>query len=294
MTLPDLPPPPSTTLSHCFPGSALLIGLNTPVYKGIKRRNDSPIESHPHSPLINRKLPCTARPLLRLFQARAHGLVIRRGYSHNQRLLTLLPSTLFHYPMEVAHILAILQRVSSSISPSSLSRSLSDFESIASSSIRQASDGPSLHYLLDYDRTGRLIYDIRLPPNHSRPKLAQRLNIREAATAPAVQQMYIRIPGLPWVIDVRNPQGVTLENVLSTMFVTLQGVIAKEEYGMLSSQLANAASATFHTRARINPQAMSEGVKRVDCLGSKVLFLGITRAIDGSNTWNVRFSTDCS
>lgn len=106
--------------------------------------------------------------------------------------------------------------------------------------------------------------------------------------------MYIRIPGLPWAIDVQNTQGVTLENVLSTMFVTLQGIITKDEYGVLSSQLANAASATFHARARINPQAMSEGVKRVDCLGSKVLFLGIIRAVDGSNTWNVRFSTDYS
>ncbi|KAF9461021.1 hypothetical protein BDZ94DRAFT_1310991 [Collybia nuda] len=166
--------------------------------------------------------------------------------------------------------------------------------STPSSSIRQVADGPSLHYLLDYDPTGCLIYDIRLPPNHSRPKMAQRLNIQEAATSPAVQQMYIRIPGLPWAIDVRNPQGVTLENVLSIMFATLQGVLAKEEFGILSSQLANTASATFHARARVNPQAMSEGVKRVDCLGSKVLFLGITRAVDGTNTWNVRFSTEYS
>lgn len=100
--------------------------------------------------------------------------------------------------------------------------------------------------------------------------------------------MLIRIPGTPWILNIQNPQGVTVENVLEALYNELQHIVGRGEYPTFPIQTQNYASIVFHTRTRENHAEHIQGIKRVDFLCSKTQFLGLTRATDGSDMWVVR------
>ncbi|KAG1751571.1 uncharacterized protein EDB91DRAFT_1106051 [Suillus paluster] len=116
--------------------------------------------------------------------------------------------------------------------------------------------------------------------------------LREFAVQPPVYRMTITIPELPaWTIEVVNSHGITVNDVLFKIRETLNRGVASHEMQM--HRLSHAVSAAidfFRARSRADPREHAQGVKRVDFLGPKVFFAGITRARDGSDSWDIYFS----
>lgn len=114
----------------------------------------------------------------------------------------------------------------------------------------------------------------------------------EFAVQPTVSRMTIIIPELPaWIIEVVNPQGITVNDVLLKIRETLnRGVTSHEMQMHRPSHAVNAAIDSFRARSRADQREHALGVKRLDFLGPKVFFAGLTRARDGSDSWNIHFS----
>ncbi|KAG1788837.1 uncharacterized protein HD556DRAFT_1275897 [Suillus plorans] len=116
--------------------------------------------------------------------------------------------------------------------------------------------------------------------------------IWEFALQPKVSRMTITIPELPaWIIEVVNPHGITVNDVLLKIRETLnQGVTSHEMQMHRPSHAVGAAIESFRARSRADQREHALGVKRFDFLGPKVFFVGLTRARDGSDSWNVHLS----
>lgn len=114
--------------------------------------------------------------------------------------------------------------------------------------------------------------------------------LQELAVQPPVSHMIITIPELPaWVIEVVNPRGITVNNVLAMIRETLNQSVASHEI-QRSSRAVNAAIDSSRARSRADPREHTQGVKRVDFLGPKVFFTGLARARDGSDSWEIHFA----
>jgi len=142
--------------------------------------------------------------------------------------------------------------------------------------------------LIDYDPAGRLYFDLRQPITQIRFRTTQHVNLGQAATYPVIRRMAVCVPGTPWLLNIQNPQGVTVENVLTTLYNELQRIVGRGEYPTFPLQMQNRASAVFHARTQGNHAEHVQGIKRVDFLCGKSLFLGLTRTTDGSDMWVVK------
>ncbi|KAG1816083.1 uncharacterized protein BJ212DRAFT_1272293 [Suillus subaureus] len=116
--------------------------------------------------------------------------------------------------------------------------------------------------------------------------------IWEFAVQPQVSRMTIIMSELPaWVIEVINPHGITVNDVLLKIRETLnRGVTSHEMQMHRPSHAVNAAIDSFRARTRADQREHALGVKRLDFLGPKIFFVGLTRARDGSDSWNIHFS----
>lgn len=92
-----------------------------------------------------------------------------------------------------------------------------------------------------------------------------------------------------WSTKVTTPQdrAITVNDVLFKIRELLDRSV--ESYEMRWPSYAVALD-HFRARTRTNPYEHAQGVKRIDFLGSKVLFAGLTIARDGSDSWDVHFS----
>jgi hypothetical protein len=114
--------------------------------------------------------------------------------------------------------------------------------------------------------------------------------LQELAVQPPVSHMIIIVPELPaWTIEVVNPRGVTVNNVLAMIREMLNRSVASHEM-QRSSRAVNAAIDSFRARSRADPREHAQGVKRVDFLGPKVYFAGLARVRDGSDSWEIHFA----
>ncbi|EIW78120.1 hypothetical protein CONPUDRAFT_138552 [Coniophora puteana RWD-64-598 SS2] len=149
----------------------------------------------------------------------------------------------------------------------------------------------SLHPLLSYDPSGRMMFDIRqdLRLLCLRPPFTPD-QYREQAVGPASTRMAITVPNAPyWQIDVSNPQGVTVWDVLTRLSQVLSTTVNTQEAAALAAGI-QAASASFNARCGSDSRVRAQGMKRFDFLGMKFFFVGLTRARDGSDRWEAHFA----
>lgn len=146
-----------------------------------------------------------------------------------------------------------------------------------------------LHSLLSYGPNLRFNVTRDLSHVQLRPGCPSTM-LQELAVQPPVSHIIITIPELPaWVIEVVNPRGVTVNNVLAMICETLNQSVASHEM-QRSSRAVNAAIDSSRARSRADPREHTQGVKRVDFLGPKVFFTGLARARDGSDSWEIHFA----
>ncbi|KAG0699182.1 hypothetical protein DFH29DRAFT_809422, partial [Suillus ampliporus] len=146
-----------------------------------------------------------------------------------------------------------------------------------------------LHSLLSYGPNVRFNVTRDLAHVQLRPGCPPTM-LQELAIHPPVSHMTITISELPtWTLEVVNPRGVTVNDVLFKIRETLNRSVASQEM-QRSSRAVSVAIDSFRARSRTDPHEQAQGVKCVDFLGPKVFFAGLTRARDGSDSWDIHFS----
>jgi len=142
------------------------------------------------------------------------------------------------------------------------------------------------HHELAPGRFTSIIWDLRESPATARHVLYLDVAIGEAelshyATTPALPVLNITCDlfPVPWVIQARNEQGVTVLNVLETIFAALRKQIRQTEWDNFSENHRQRVHTAFETRCSLSVKSAlsrAQGVLRVDCLTSHIWFGGLS------------------
>ncbi|KAH7908895.1 hypothetical protein BJ138DRAFT_1156591 [Hygrophoropsis aurantiaca] len=150
----------------------------------------------------------------------------------------------------------------------------------------------ALHPLLCYDPTARLMFNVTRDTRYVqlRPECSPRM-LQAPALTPPVPRLLITITGFPaWAIEVVNPRGVTVSDVLGRIFDTLNCPVSQQEITQYPAAMVTSAGHSFRARTQMVPQEYAQGVKRVDFIAPKVFFVGLTKCRSGHDRWEVHFS----
>ncbi|KAI5989590.1 hypothetical protein EDD15DRAFT_2284296 [Pisolithus albus] len=110
-------------------------------------------------------------------------------------------------------------------------------------------------------------------------------SLQQPALNQPVMCICIRFADHPyWSIEVSNPRGVTVLDVLLKIREALQRGVSPQE-----ATVSHTVSEYFRARTRADPREYAQGVKRVDFLGPKVFFAGLSPSMDGQNRWDAHF-----
>ncbi|KAI6130639.1 hypothetical protein EDD16DRAFT_1539867 [Pisolithus croceorrhizus] len=110
-------------------------------------------------------------------------------------------------------------------------------------------------------------------------------SLQQPALNRPVMCLCIRFAGYPfWSIEVSNPHGVTVLDVLLRIREALLRGVSPQE-----ATVSHTASEYFRARTRADPREYAQGVKRIDFLGPNVFFAGLSPSMDGQNRWDAHF-----
>ena len=145
----------------------------------------------------------------------------------------------------------------------------------------------TLHPLLQNARGGQIICDVTRPLN---PIMCQQpAQLHEPALYPPALRLHIKVPGhSTWAFDVENTQGITLQDVLSTIHRQLHRGLSHSDFLKLTEEEQAGAYQSLQRRAVHDPVLFHQGVKRLDFIYPRLRFAGLTRDSDGSS-WNLNF-----
>ncbi|KAG6894419.1 hypothetical protein C0993_011580 [Termitomyces sp. T159_Od127] len=139
--------------------------------------------------------------------------------------------------------------------------------------------------LLMYRRADLCIsYDLRDPPEQGQsfPAFGRRYDDRglaQFATSPPAEYMRIFHVLLPWYIDVKQGNSITVRDVVEQVFSVLQEPICAQHY--FTEELDSAAreriSMAFQLRTQGNEVEKAQGIKKIDYLEDKFIFVGLVR-----------------
>ena len=106
--------------------------------------------------------------------------------------------------------------------------------------------------------------------------------------------MVIRCPHLPWTITIlpTSTKHVTVRDVFDGIYRSLRHAVLEAEFQCLPSAEVKYSVNNAYTRRykRLDdPQARelekSKGLKRVDFLGERTLFTGLSSTMEGPHVW---------
>lgn len=169
----------------------------------------------------------------------------------------------------------------------------------------------SPHPLLEFDpENPKLAWDVRLPPEtirasnnpirgHQWHKLTSR-TLQQQALSPPWTFMRLKCELLPWVVEVSNPSGVTVQDVLEAVYECLREPIEREDWREASVDWRGRLKEVWKRRcmmagemldggrvARMEEEKM--GVRRVDWLLWDFEWLGIRKSSTELETWEMGF-----
>ncbi|KAL0960285.1 hypothetical protein HGRIS_011912 [Hohenbuehelia grisea] len=160
---------------------------------------------------------------------------------------------------------------------------------------RSLARGPSysplqLNPLLAYNASKQLMYKLkyRLDPR----KVANPALLHDPATFPPTSTLVLTVAQAPgnWACTIRAPSPaspVTAGQVLNALYDLFQAPMSKEEYGALHPAMTAEVSLAFQRRTSGSGADYRHGLRRIDSLGFKTLFLGLMPSPDGSGAWMV-------
>jgi hypothetical protein len=118
--------------------------------------------------------------------------------------------------------------------------------------------------------------------------------MNELASQPSITLVDLNFPAFPkWSLQVSNPMGVTVYDVLIKIYEMLHHRVGKDEFAAFPPQLQNNASSAFNFRVSRDPTEHVHGIKRIDVVYPNIFFVGLALAADGYR-WDVHLSTTVS
>ena len=159
-----------------------------------------------------------------------------------------------------------------------------------------------IHPLLGITQPSPMLkYDVSQPPSTIKANMLtippHALN--ELATTPPIPSMVIRCSHLPWTIKIlpTNTKYVTIRDVFDGIYLSLRHTVLEAEFRCLPSAEAIHSVKNAYTRRykRLDdPQTReiekSKGMKRVDFLGERTLFTGLSSTMEGPHVWFLSMS----
>jgi len=141
-----------------------------------------------------------------------------------------------------------------------------------------------------------LKYHVSQPPSTIKPNVLSvpPHALNDLATTPPIPSMVIRCPHLPWTITIlpTNTKYVTVRDVFDGIYRSLRLAVLEAEFQSLPSAEARYSVNNAYTRRykRLDdPKAheleKSKGLKRVDFLGERTLFTGLSSTMEGPHIW---------
>ncbi|KII87779.1 hypothetical protein PLICRDRAFT_647431 [Plicaturopsis crispa FD-325 SS-3] len=149
------------------------------------------------------------------------------------------------------------------------------------------------HPLATHDQCCPIIWDLRLPPSFSVSHIAApgtripTFQLAQIATWPPVATLSIVCDVFPyeWPIEASNERGVTVFDVLQTIFMVARRPLVAGEWAMMSEKQRRRITYVYNTRWRRSQYPEWErlnGVVRADCLLGHTRFAGLTVVRRGS------------
>ena len=143
---------------------------------------------------------------------------------------------------------------------------------------------PVYHDLRDHPLTLEYIEFRNLQRDHNDIDFAQ------LVLQPSFSFLRLFHPRLPWYIDIQqsHPNGVTVYDVFSQMNQQLHQPIQGKHFWNedLAESDRSSISAAFQARCKGDPRKIASGVLRVDFLGKKPIFEGLSRSSKG--LWEIK------
>lgn len=138
-------------------------------------------------------------------------------------------------------------------------------------------------------------WDIRYIPLHCARvagHIASAHHLTQLATQPGTPTIRVISDLLSedWVITAHNPNGVTVEDVLSAIHRGLQVPLTQHEWEYMSSTNRDRIVATFYERCEASrdfDRTRHGGVRRIDCLLHTTVFAGLSSLMLRGNQWEV-------
>lgn len=130
-----------------------------------------------------------------------------------------------------------------------------------------------------------IFYDLRQPQIKdavylpSLNRLPNAIDFSQLITSPPVHRLTLWHCKLPWKISIeaRQPNGITIYDLLRLIHEQLHQPIAQEEYynDKLTPSDREMLIMAFQARCAMFPDQLSAGVRRIDFLGQEVCFIGL-------------------
>lgn len=153
-----------------------------------------------------------------------------------------------------------------------------------------------IHPLLGITQPPMLKYDVSQPPSTIKPNVLSIPShaFNELATTPPIPSMVIRCSHLPWTITIlpTNTKYVTVRDVFDGIYRSLRHGVLEAEFQCLPSAEARYSVNNAYTRRykrlddlQARELEKSKGLKRVDFLGERTLFTGLSSTMEGPHVW---------
>jgi hypothetical protein len=160
-----------------------------------------------------------------------------------------------------------------------------------------------IHPALGFAAHPTYAWDVTYHPTTTRTPLPANV-LAEPATNPPLPSITIISPYLPWSIAITpsasqhklntisgTPAYVTVADVLSTLYRALRLAVRQAEYDKLPSlEAKHSVNEAYQARCRGSEQELRKGVKRVDFLGTRKKFMGLSSSRAGPNVWVLNVS----
>jgi hypothetical protein len=103
----------------------------------------------------------------------------------------------------------------------------------------------------------------------------------------------IRSSQFPWSITITpsNAPCVTIDDVLRGIYLALEQPASEAEYKAAPAELQKTVSRAFTLRCQGRPELEKHGLKRVDFLGTKIRWVGLTPTSRGPDVWELHVSS---
>lgn len=159
-----------------------------------------------------------------------------------------------------------------------------------------------IHPVLGINQPSPMLeYDVSRPPSTIKPNVATIPPhvLNEPATNPPIPSMLIRCPHLPWAITIlpTSTKHVTVRDVFEGIYRSLRLAALQTEFQCLpSAQAKHSVNTAYILRyKRIDDSEArqlekSKGLKRVDFLGDRTLYTGLSSTMEGPHVWLLTMS----